>query len=124
MLASCGSLAVVETLEQYRLPVQHLLILASIGLLGLMLPNGKPSVKVFYTAIEVGLIFYGTQLGYLHILPTLYLIVVIRSCFLFELPGRLAIAFLSFILFLMHQVHYIQSITQFVPPEQQQFWMH
>jgi hypothetical protein len=124
MLASCGSLAVVETLEQHRLPIQHLLILASIGLLGLMLPSGK-SIKVLYTAIEVGLIFYGTQLGYLHILPTLYLIVVIRSCFLFELPGRLAITLLSFILFLIHQVHYVQSITQFVPPEQQQqFWMH
>lgn len=73
MLASCGSLAVIEALEQHRLPVQHLLILASIGLLGLMLPSGT-GVKVLYTAIEVSLIFYGTQLGYLHILPTLYLI--------------------------------------------------
>lgn len=54
MLASCGSLAVAETLEQHRLPVQYLLILASIGLLGLMLPSGKQSVKVLYTAIEVG----------------------------------------------------------------------
>ena len=124
MLASCGSWAVVETLEQHHLPVQHLLILASIGLLGLMLPSGT-SIKVLYTAIEVGLIFYGTQLGYLHILPTLYLIVVLRSCFLFELPGRLAITLLSFILFLIPQMHYVQSITQFVPPEQQQqFWTH
>lgn len=74
-----------------------------------MLPSGKPRVKVLYTAIEVSLIFYGTQLGYLHILPTLYLIVVIRSCFLFELPRRLAIALLSFILFLIHQVDYLQQ---------------
>ncbi len=125
MLASCASLAVIEAIQQQRLPVQHLFILALIGLLGLMLPSGKSSVKVLYTAIEMGLIFYGTVLGYLHILPTLYLIVVIRSCFIFKLPGRLVIAGLSFILFLMHQVQYFQSITLLVPPgEQQRFWMH
>jgi hypothetical protein len=101
MLASCASLAVVEMLEQGHLPINHLLILGILGLMGLRLPNGKPFIKVVYTAVEIGLIFYGTVLGYLHILPTLYLIVVIRSCFLFELPGRWIVTAVSLGLFLI-----------------------
>ncbi len=125
MLASCGSLAVVESIEKQHLPVQHILILAVLGFMGLRLPAGKTLVKVLYTTIEIGLIFYGTALGYLHILPTLYLIVVIRSCFIFQLHGRWVVASLSFILFFLHQVQYVQKITPKVNPEAQHlFWMH
>ncbi|GET41700.1 sensor histidine kinase [Microseira wollei] len=125
MLASCASLAVMELLDLGYLPVQHILILALLGLMGLRLPSGSTSVKVLYTTIEVGLVFYGTVLGYLHILPTLYLIVVIRSCFIFELPGRWIVASLSFILFTLHQVQYVKSITPLVMPEGlHRFWMH
>lgn len=125
MLASCGSFAVVEAFEKGHLPVQHMLILALLGLMGLMLPSSNRFSKVLYTVIEIGLIFYGATLGYLHILPTLYIIVVIRSCFLFEKPGRWAIAGLSFLLFLLHQINYVQSITSLTQTEeQQQLWMH
>ena len=74
MLASCGSLAIVEAFGGNTIPVQHIAILFLLGLMGLVLPSGTTSVKVVYTAIEIGLVFYGTVLGYLHILPTLYLI--------------------------------------------------
>lgn len=104
MLASCGSLAVVEALEKRHLPVQHVLILSILGVMGLRLPSGESLLRGLYTALEIGLVFYGTLLGYLHILPTLYLIVVIRSCFIFDLRGRWAIAALSFILFSIHQI--------------------
>jgi signal transduction histidine kinase len=72
-------------------------------LMGWQLPDNNLLIKVLYTLIELTLIFYGTVLGYLHILPTLYLIVVIRSCFLFDIIGRWAIAFLVFLLFLGEQ---------------------
>ena len=39
LLASCVSLIVVETLQHRCLPVQHLLVLAGFGLMGLMLVN-------------------------------------------------------------------------------------
>jgi signal transduction histidine kinase len=124
MLMSCGSLALMETLEQGRLPIQHVLILALLGLMGWVLPSGKPIEKVVYTAIEVSLIFYGTMLGYLHILPSLYLIVVIRSCFIFELPGRWAIAALSFALFLIHKIQYMQGMMPMLDRyAQHHFWM-
>ncbi len=124
MLMSCGSLAVMETLEKGHLPIQHVLILVLLGLMGWVLPSGKPLAKVAYTAIEISLIFYGTLLGYLHILPSLYLIVVIRSCFIFELPGRWAIAALSFALFLIHKLQYMHGMMPLLDHHgQHQFWM-
>jgi len=90
MLLSCGSFAVAEAIEEHRFPVQHVLILVLLVLMGLMLPSGTRPLKLLYTSMEIGLIFYGATLGYLHILPTLYLLVLIRSCFLFANPGRWA----------------------------------
>ncbi len=126
MLGSCGLMAVYEAWQRQSIPMQHILILAALGLMGWMLPSGKTSLRYLYTAIEMGLIFYGTTLGYLHILPTLYLIVLIRSCFLFEQPGRWIVAALSLLLFLVHQVQYIQRVSPLMLPnvEQQQIWMH
>jgi signal transduction histidine kinase len=124
MLLSCGSLAMMEMLEKGQVPIQHVLILMVLGLMGWVLPSGRPVQKVAYTAIEIGLIFYGTLLGYLHILPSLYLIVVIRSCFIFDLPGRWAIAGLSFLLFLIHKIQYMQGMMPMLDRHgQHQFWM-
>jgi hypothetical protein len=93
--------------------------------MGLMLPHRKPIAKIIYTFIEISLIFYGTVLGYLHILPTLYLIVVMRSCFIFQLPARWAIAGLSFILYTTHQVEYAQVMRRLLTPSGfERFWMH
>ncbi|VEP12412.1 Integral membrane sensor signal transduction histidine kinase [Hyella patelloides LEGE 07179] len=124
MLASCGSLAVVEAWQGHMIPVQHISILVALGLMGLILPNGSLIIKVIYTAIEIGLIFYGTVLGYLHILPTLYLIVVMRSCFLFESLGRWIVTGLVFILFLGDQFKYIQRALPEEPEAQIHFGMH
>lgn len=126
MLGSCGLMAVYESWQRQAIPVQHILILVALGLMGWILPSGKTAVRYLYTAIEMGLIFYGTTLGYLHILPTLYLIVLIRSCFLFEQPGRWVVATLSLMLFLVHQIQYIQRVYPLMLPdiEMQQIWMH
>lgn len=124
MLASCGFLALVEAWQGHTIPVQHILILFLLGLMGLALPTGNQLIKVMYTAIEIGLIFYGTALGYLHILPTLYLIVVMRGCFLFESVGRFIVAGLVFLLFLGDQYRYIDRAMPDVPAEQVHFGMH
>lgn len=124
MLASCGSLALLEAWQGHTIPVQHISVLFLLGLMGLALPTGNQFIKVVYTAIEIGLIFYGTVLGYLHILPTLYLIVVMRSCFLFKSIGRWIVAGLVFILFLGDQYKYIDRAMADVPAEQVHFVMH
>ena len=124
MLASCGSLAVVEAWQGHLIPVRHISILVLLGLMGLFLPNGRLLVKVIYTAIEIGLIFYGTVLGYLHILPTLYLIVVMRSCFLFESLGRWIVTSVVFVLFLGDQYKYLRLALPDAPELQIHFVMH
>jgi signal transduction histidine kinase len=124
MLASCGSLAVLEAIAGHRMPLQHISILVLLCLMGWVLPVGKSPFKILYTLTEIGLIFYGATLGYLHILPTLYLIVFLRSCFLFATIGRWIIGGLSFVLFLLHQTRYVQTMTKLSPQLEEQFWMH
>lgn len=125
MIATCFSFAVMESVEEKQLPVQHILVLAILSIMAALLPNGKLSFRVFYVAVEIALVFYGATLGYLHVLPTLYLIVLIQSCFLFNPLGRWAVAGLSFLLFLVHQVRYVQNIALLVQPSDRHlFWMH
>ena len=124
MLASCGSLALVEAWQGHTIPVQHISVLLLLGLMGLALPSGNQFIKVIYTAIEIGLIFYGTVLGYLHILPTLYLIVVMRSCFLFKSVGRWVITGIVFVLFLGDRYKYTLRAMPTEPELQVDFWMH
>ena len=124
MLASCGSLAIVEAWQGHTIPVQHISILFFLGMMGLALPSGNLLVKIIYTAIEISLIFYGTVLGYLHILPTLYLIVVMRSCFLFESVGRWIVTGIVFVLFLGDQYKYILKAIPTEPQLQISFMMH
>ncbi len=124
MLASCGSLAIVEAFQGHTIPVQHISILFVLGLMGLVLPSGNQIIKVIYTTLEISLIFYGTVLGYLHILPTLYLIVVMRSCFLFKSWGRWIVTGVVFILFLSDQYKYALRALPDDPELQVHFGMH
>jgi len=125
MIATCFSFAIMEFIEGSEIPVQHILVLTILSVMAAILPSGKLPYKLLYVGVEIGLIFYGATLGYLHVLPTLYLIVLIQSCFLFKPPIRWAIAGLSSMLFLVHQVRYVQNITLLVEPSDRHlFWMH
>ena len=126
MLGVCGSMGVFDAFDNHHIPVLHLLVLGILGGMGLFLPtSGKTWVKVAYTGIELFLIFYGTLLGYLHVLPVLYLIVVIRSCFIFEISGRWLTAGVSLLYFVFHQVQYgLRTVPLLLPQGLQAFWMH
>ncbi len=126
MLASCGTLAILESLQKRDFPIQHFLVLILLGGMGSILPVGRTWIKVVYTIIEFSLIFYGTTLGYLHVMPALYLIAVIRSCFLFESVGFWAVAGLAFSLHVKHQVQYLQQLDLKALPlaQQQSLWTH
>jgi len=125
MIATCFVFAIVESFEENQIPIQHVLVLAVLSVMAAILPGGKLPHKLLYIGIEISLIFYGATLGYLHVLPTLYLIVLIQSCFLFQQPIRWVIAGLSFLLFLVHQIRYVQNITLLVESSDRQlFWMH
>ncbi|GAB4386197.1 MAG: sensor histidine kinase [Elainellaceae cyanobacterium] len=115
----------MESVEENQLPIQHIGVLSTLCVMAAFLPSNKLIYRVSYVAVEISLIFYGATLGYLHVLPTLYLIVLIQSCFLFEPIGRWIVAGLCFLLFLVHQVRYVQNITSLVGVGSRHlFWMH
>jgi signal transduction histidine kinase len=81
-----------------------ILTLIVFGLMGLGLPTGKIRHKVLYTGLELGLLFLTFLLhSRPSFFPLLGLIVVIRSCLLFGQVGRLTVAGLVFITFLLMQ---------------------
>jgi signal transduction histidine kinase len=86
-----------------RLPREPILMIGSIvgfGILGLRMPTGKHIYKILYTSLEILLILLTVGAGGIRLFPLFYIVLVIRSCLIFELPGRLVVTGLSFYLFL------------------------
>ncbi|MGD1914495.1 MAG: sensor histidine kinase [Rivularia sp. (in: cyanobacteria)] len=86
-----------------KFPELTVISLTIFGLMGLRLPTNNKKNKIIYTACEVVLIlitnFFGGRTS--RLFPFLNLILVTRSCLIFQLPGRLVITALSFSLFLI-----------------------
>ena len=83
-------------------PVFKLLSLVGFGLMGLRLPT-RLAIAIPYTLLEFGWLFLATSTSgrRLHLFPLLYIVLVIRSCLMFRLPGRILVtlaAFCSFVL--------------------------
>lgn len=87
----------------FRIPELTVGMIICFGLMGLRLPTAKPIYKVLYTFLEIVLILLTSITGgrAVRLFPLLYLVVVTRSCLIFQLPGRLVVTSLSFSLFLM-----------------------
>lgn len=111
--------------QHSHLKVVDLLILALFGFMGLSLPSGSLGYKALYTSIDFSLLLaWAAWGGHLWLLQFLSLIVVIRSCFLFELPGRWAVAGLAFILVLIQRMQQAQSAyLPMLLREQEQIWL-
>jgi len=97
-----------------RFHVITILSLMGFGIVGLRLPTKQPSHKIWFTFLEIVLIGLATITGSrtLRVFPLLYLVMVIRSCLMFKLAGRLvvtALALIAFIGTLFHRVHFIEE---------------
>ena len=78
------------------------LSLVGFGAMGFRLPMGSLIYKVLYTALEFVLILLPIILEQrFHFFPLLCLIIVIRGCLIFQLLGRLVVAGLAFVSFLI-----------------------
>jgi signal transduction histidine kinase len=80
--------------ENPAIPWLSLIAIAVFGLMGLKLPTGKAIGKLIYTAVEFSLLFLPALL--LHsvppFLPLLGIVLVIRSCLIFEETARWIVA--------------------------------
>ena len=72
------------------------------GVLGLWLPTGKISYRITHVIGQFSLILLASKVGLvgLRLFPLLHIFLVIRSCLLFGLIGRLWVAGISFVSFL------------------------
>ncbi|HEY9673366.1 MAG TPA: sensor histidine kinase [Waterburya sp.] len=106
----------------FRLPWLAVLLIVSFGLMGLRLPTGRQIDKIFYTALEVWLILLTSNIGgrAIRLFPFLNLILVTRSCIIFQLPGRLTVTGLSFFLFLLTLLRRFQYLPA-TPQVQERF---
>lgn len=90
-----------------------ILCLIALGLMGLRLPTQTTNVnKWLYTLLGFGLICLADALGGWGRFGIPYLIVVIRSCLIFQSTGRLLIAGLALSFFLMSLSISLQDIQQ------------
>lgn len=107
----------------YRFPETTIFCLIIFGLLGLRLPTNNQINKLLYTACQIILvliiIYSGERTA--NIFPFINIIIVTRSCLIFPLSGRLVVAGLSFILFVLTIK---QRFDRFpLPPKaQERFW--
>ncbi|MEH2182188.1 sensor histidine kinase [Nostoc sp.] len=100
-LSICGAfpdLSVCSILPD--LSIYSLIVFA---VMGLRLPRNNQKTKVIYTAIEILLILIIGLFGerFARLFPFLYIILVTRSCLIFQLNGRLLVTALSFALYLV-----------------------
>ncbi len=104
-------------------PELRVFCLLLFGLMGLRLPTSNKITKFLYTIAEILLIVTTGVLDgrTARPFPFLYLILVIRSCLIFNFPGRLVVTGISFILFLFTLNNRINHIPQ-SPIEQERFW--
>lgn len=80
-----------------------ILCVIGFGLMGLRLPTRRLSFKLLYTALEFGIFLLPMSLDQrirlLPFTPFLGIIILIRSCQMFSLPGRLTVAGLVYVAF-------------------------
>ena len=103
-------------------PQSSLLTVVSIstfGIMGLRLPKGKLLSRIFYIGFGFGLILLAAMSRSRGVssFPGLLLILVIRSCLIFGLTGRLIVSSLVFVFFLVTLIFPVQNIhVAFSPP--------
>lgn len=95
-----------------REPLLMIVTIAGFGLIGLRLPTGEQVTKILYTSLEIFLILLTVAAGGIRLFPLLYIVLVIRSCLIFQLPGRLIITGLSYSLFLFTLLNWVEAFER------------
>ncbi len=105
LLGFAAIASTINPVQRFQTSYPELMIisLTAFGLMGLRLPTNNRKNKIIYTVCEILLIFITNIFGgrTSRLFPFLNLILVTRSCLIFQLPGRLVVAGISFSLFLI-----------------------
>ncbi|MGG6296878.1 sensor histidine kinase [Leptolyngbya sp. AN02str] len=98
--------------------LSRLFAILGFGAMGLRLPVGRPYAAILYTVLEFALVFISTPTTgrRIFVFPFLYVVLVIRSCLLFKLPGRLLATIAAFMMFLSITSHRLNTLDLQAPP--------
>ena len=103
-----------------RFPLLTFVTWSIFAAMGLRLPKNNQPEKVIYIVTEILLIsLAGFSSNTQRLFAFLYLIMVIRSCLIFELLGRITVSFISFILcsFTFLQIFYYREYVENIAEE-------
>lgn len=99
-------------------PVAALLVILGFGGLGLWLPTRPLGLKIAHVVLQFGLLVLAARLSTLglRLFPLLQIVLVFRSCLLFNLWGRLLVTSVTFVFFLGMVQNRLQSLDRALPP--------
>ena len=123
LLGFAAIASTINPVQRFQTSYPELMIisLTAFGLMGLRLPTNNRKNKIIYTVCEILLIlitnFFGGRTS--RLFPFLNLILVTRSCLIFQLPGRLVVAGISFSLFL---ITFRMKFSNVSPRRLQKLW--
>ena len=113
ILLSMGALVSITATvlhQAFQVPWSELILFGLIGMMGLYLPLTQLRAKILYTAIELGI--FGILVMrcldnplMMRMVPILGLVIMIRSCQIFQTQGRLVVASVTF------SLHLFASLT-------------
>jgi signal transduction histidine kinase len=117
ILLSMGALvSITATLlhQAFQVPWPELILFGLVGLMGLYLPLTQLRAKILYTAIELSLFGILVMRCFDHplmmrMIPILGLVIMIRSCQIFQMQGRLVVAGITFSLYLFVSLRLSQT---------------
>jgi signal transduction histidine kinase len=89
-----------------RIPWVGIASIAGFGLAGLQLPQHQLQ-KVWYILLQLGLLLLATFVGGIRLFPFLYIVLVIRSCWIFAPLGQVWVAVMSFLFSLLTLAYYV-----------------
>lgn len=99
-------------------PVITLVAILGFGALGLWLPTQPLSLKIAHVVLQFGLLVLAARLSAvgLRLFPLLHIVLVMRSCLMFDLSGRLLVTSATFVFFLGMVQRQLQSLDRALPP--------
>ncbi|PSB23601.1 sensor histidine kinase [Stenomitos frigidus] len=98
-----------------RSPLLNLIGLGVFVLMGLKLPS-RPTAKVFYTVVEMGLLLFLTTFGGIRLFTLLYVVLIVRNCLVFEGYYRSVVATIAVGLCISLQAQRFRSLELFRIP--------
>ncbi|MEL6247696.1 MAG: sensor histidine kinase [Cyanobacteria bacterium J06627_15] len=99
-------------------PIVPIVCVTAFGLLGLWLPTGHLLSRLGHTALQIALIGLTGVLTLAggRLFPFMYIVLVIRSCFMYGMVGRIAISSISLTLFGWAMQLRLRMLLTLIPP--------